>query len=343
MHGLQPLTPHDGVQYYLDERKSEVTQSTFYEHKTRLNRFLEWCDQEDIDNLNNLTSRLCRDYMNYRQERVAPSTLENEMRTFRLAVKTWEQIQGVGEGLSKNVKVPTAKKSEKVSELKIEGEQAEAIMEYLGKYEYATLRHMVFALIWHTGCRISGLRALDLKDWKPDKYRKPVLSFEHRKATGTPLKKEGNGERDVAVTDEIATLIEDYIDGPRLDVTDDYDRRPLLTTENGRPFKTTVQRNIYRVTQPCYIGWECPYGENPATCEWTDYNQSSKCPGSVSPHGIRKTNVTHFKNLGFEYEEISGRVDASVEVLVDHYDHPSTAEERERQFDMMDRMERGSD
>ena len=343
MHGLQPLTPHDGVQYYLDDRRSEVTKSTLYEHTTRLNRFLEWCDQENIENLNELTSRRCRDYKNHRQEQVAPTTLENEMRTFRLAVKTWEQIQGVGEGLSKNIKVPTAKKSEKVRELKIESDQAEAIMDYLGKYEYATLRHLIFALIWHTGCRISGLRALDLGDWKPDEYRKPILSFEHRPATGTPLKKEENGERDVPVTPEIADLIEDYIDGRRKDVTDEYDRKPLLTTENGRPFKTTVQRNIYQVTQPCYIGWECPYGENPTTCEWTTYNQTSKCPGSVSPHGIRKTNVTHFKQLGFEYEEISGRVDASVEVLSEHYDHPTTAEERERQFDLVDRLEGGSD
>lgn len=46
MHGLEPLSPSEGVQSYETARESEVSQSTLYEHKTRLNRFTEWCEKE---------------------------------------------------------------------------------------------------------------------------------------------------------------------------------------------------------------------------------------------------------------------------------------------------------
>lgn len=338
MNGLEPLSPSEAVQAYVTARKSEVSQATIYEHTTRLNRFTEWCEQEDLTNLNELTTRKCREYLSYRQEAVAPTTLENEMRTFRLAVEEWESINGVPEGLSKKVKVPNAKKGERSRDVKVPKDQAEAILAYMDKYEYASLRHLIFAMIWHTGARISGIRALDLEDYYPDRYRKPLVEFVHRPDTGTPLKNNRWGEREVPVSDEMGSLLDDYVEGHRHDVTDENSRQPLLTTENGRPQKTTIQRNVYKVTSPCYAGLVCPEEKDPTDCDWTAYNSASQCPASVSPHGVRRAFVTKMRDLGADFDTIGDRVDASPETLREHYDTPTTKEKRDRQLEWAEKV-----
>ena len=338
MHGLEPLSPQEAVQSYVTARKSELSQSTIYEHTTRLNRFLEWCDQEGLTDLNELTARKLRSYLEHRQERVAPTTLENEMRTLRLAVEEWETINGVPGGLSKKVKVPTAKKGERSRDVKVPKDHAQGILAYLDKYEYASLRHLLFALFWHTGCRIGGLRALDLNDYYPDRYRKPLLKFSHRPENGTPLKKKKWGEREVPLSDEMGTLIDDYIDGHRYDVTDENGRKPLVTTKQGRPQKTTIQRNIYKVTIPCYIGFDCPKNRDPTECDLTEYNKASQCPDSVSPHGVRRAFVTKMRDQGADFDTIGERVDASAKTLKDHYDTPTPQEKRDRQLEWVDKV-----
>jgi site-specific recombinase XerD len=338
IHGLEPMTPREGVQSYIESRRSEVSESTLYEHTTRLNRFLEWCEEEGIENLNSLTSRRCRDYFMCRQDEVAPTTLENEMRTFRLAIEEWEALNAVVDGLAKKVKVPTAKKGDRSKDVKINPDHAKAILDYMEKYEYAQLRHVMFAIFWHTGCRTGGLRALDLQDFYPDRYRKPLLDFHNRPDTGTPLKNGRWGEREVFLNDEMGQLIEDFLDAQRHDVLDDHGRDPLLTTSNGRPQKTTIQRNIYVLTRPCYIGMECPEDKDPETCEWTDYNKSSQCPDSVSPHSLRRGFVTHMRDQGADFDTIGERVDATPETLREHYDTPTPQEKRERQLEWVDKL-----
>lgn len=338
IHGLEPMTPEEGVQTYINSRKSELSQSTVYEHTTRLNRFLEWCNETGLDDLNDLSSRKCRDYLMYRQDDIAATTLENEMRTFRLAVEEWEAVNAVVDGLSQKVKVPTANKRQQARKVAINPDHATEIEKYLNKYEYASLRHVMFTIFWKTGARSGGLRSLDLKDFYPEKYKRPVIAFTHRPETGTPLKNDRWGEREVPVSEPVGKLLQDYIETARHDVQDEYNRKPLLTTKQGRPQKTTVQRNIYRITQPCYIGQECPADKDPETCEWTSYNKSSQCPDSVSPHAIRAGFVTRMRNKGADFDTIGDRVDATTDVLKQHYDTPTPEDRRDRQMEWADKL-----
>ncbi|NUC72527.1 site-specific integrase [Haloterrigena sp. SYSU A558-1] len=338
IHGLEPMTPEEGVQTYISRRASEISQSTKYEHTTRLNRFLEWCDQVELDNLNDLNSRKCGKYLEHRQSEIAPTTLENEMRTFRLAVEEWEAVDAVVDGLSKKVKVPTARKAEKANKIKIDPQHAHEIEKYLAKYEYASFGHVLFTLFWKTGARCGGIRALDLKDFYPEKYKRPVIEFKHRPETGTPLKNDRWGEREVPVSKETGELLQDYINDTRHDSRDEHGRKPLLTTKQGRPQKTTIQRNIYGMTRPCYIGMDCPEEKDPDECEWTSYNQSSKCPNSVSPHAVRAGFVTRMRNKGADFDTIGDRVDATAEVLRLHYDTPTPQEKRDRQMEWADKL-----
>jgi len=44
----------------------------------------------------------------------------------------------------------------------IEAETADVILDYLEKYEYASLRHVTFLLLWRTAARQGSIHALDV-------------------------------------------------------------------------------------------------------------------------------------------------------------------------------------
>ena len=52
---LEPIRPDEAVEMYLQERATEVAHSTLKAHSYRLGHLLRWCEQKDIDNLNNVT------------------------------------------------------------------------------------------------------------------------------------------------------------------------------------------------------------------------------------------------------------------------------------------------
>ena len=79
--------------------------------------------------------------------------------------------------------------------------------------------------------RLGALRSLDIDDY--DGENKSLL-LGHRPDMGTPLKNGEEGERLVALTAETCRVIDDCMDHNRHDVTDDYGRETMLTTENGR-------------------------------------------------------------------------------------------------------------
>ncbi|WP_049804938.1 site-specific integrase [Natrinema pellirubrum] len=112
-------------------------------------------------------------------------------------------------------------------------EQAEPVQIYLERYEYASLPHVTIALLWHTMMRLGATRALDVGDYSPEEQ---YLTVEHRPVTGTPVKKETQGERHVALSGELCLLLDDRDQHP--DVTDEYGRELLLTTPYGRSSKS---------------------------------------------------------------------------------------------------------
>jgi integrase len=244
---LEPLDPRPALRFYIDQRRSELSDETIKSHRYRLQKFVEWCDQQLIIN-------------------------------------------------------------------------------YLGKYHYASRDHMVL-LLWRLGCRTGGLRALDLDDYDPDA---PGLELVHRPEADTPLKNQGKGERWVALRGHTADVIDAYIDGPRHDVTDDYGRRPLLTTVHGRVATTTMRSAVYRWTRPCVVGDECPHDRDPDTCEAVEREYASKCPSARSPHDVRSGSITAHLRDDVPVEILGDRMNVSQDVLDVHYDRRTEREKMEQ-------------
>lgn len=336
MTALEPLSPAEGVQLYLEDRKPEVVTSTLHEHRSRLDRFLEFCDNQDISDMREVTSRTAHEYKTWRGDQVAPTTLKFEIRTFRQFLAFCEDMNGVSEGVANKVSIPKVDPAAEVRNVKIEESEAEDILDYLDRFEYASFRHVLLGLLWHAGMRTSTVRALDVKDFYPDHPQGAFLDVVHRPQTGTPLKKKRYGEREVSISDWLVTVLEDYVEHNRHDVTDDYDRHPLLTTQQGRPYKTTIQRNIYSVTRPCIYRDDCPHDREPIECEAMSYNTASKCPSSVSPHAVRRGSTTNHLNSGMPKELVADRLDVSQEVLEKHYDGRSESEKRQLRREYLD-------
>ena len=328
---LKPTPPHEAKNRFLKDKKPGVTRKTLKNYRTTLNQFCDWLDGEGVTNMNALDSEQIQRFKEYRLDRVKVITARQDMMTVKQFVQFCEHIAAVPRDMAEMVRIPSVSEDDEICDDVLTREEAVELLAFLDKYHYATNRHVTLLILWKTGMRISGLRALDVEDF--DEGR-PALEIRHRPTAGTPLKNGEKGERDVLITPETAEVISDYLTRTRADVTDEHGRKPLLASKSGRVVETTIQRYVYTATRPCYYnGGECPFDRDPDTCEAMSWNASCKCPGSVSPHALRRGYVTAARNAGQPKDVTGERVNMSGKVLDKHYDKGSSAEKAERRRD----------
>lgn len=337
---LEPIPPEEAIEFHLHKIREENADWTEVSQRSHFRAFLEWCQEEaGIDSMHELDGRDLFEFRVWRKqggysegqdEDIAPKTLETALVAVRSLLRTCVEIEAVPEDLYNKVPIPDVSMADEVSDSKIVPERIPPIMEYLERYEYASRDHVQLLLIWHCGARTGGLRALDLRDLDLDS-REPMIRFRHRPDTGTPLKNDLKSERSNRIGEDVARTLQDYIDGPRNEVVEEDDRRPLLTGDE-RLSTSAIRNATYRWTQPCAIGHECPHDRDPDTCDWTCRNQASKCPSSRSPHDWRKARVTKYRNDDVPRGIVSDRLDASEKVLDKHYDRASDRKRAKRRW-----------
>ncbi len=321
---LEAIDPETAIDLYLSDRRQELRESSLASHRSALNFFGDWCDQNGVTNLNNLNGRQLQEYRVWRREEapVKTDTLSKESEKtqqdiLRQFIKYCESISAVKSGLHEKVLSPTVTSEEASRTDTLGDDRASDILHWLNKFVYASLVHVVWELITDTGLRIGTLVALDLGDYCPD-GDPPHLRIRHREST--PLKNGNSAERLVALSPSVCTVLDDYIANQRPDVTDDEDREPLLATRFGRISRNTIRQYTYRYSRPCEIGKDCPVGRDVEFCEATTNNHASKCPSSRSPHALRRSYITHELAAGVDGSFISGRCNVSESVISTHYD-----------------------
>ncbi|ELY64719.1 tyrosine-type recombinase/integrase [Natrinema versiforme] len=341
MSNLEPISPEQALDMYVEGRRDELSDQTLPSQVYRLEAFTQWCDEEDIENLNTLTGRDLYSYRVWRREgkgegreEVATITLRGQLSTLRTFLRFCADIDAVPEDLYSKVPLPTVSASEGVSDTTLEPNRVVEILDYLQRYEYASRRHVTLLLLWHTGARMGGIRSLDLEDCDLEDDS-PGLQFSHRPETDTPLKNGQKGERWNGISGYVAGVLQDYIDGPRDDVTDDHGRSPLLTTTHGRPSGGTIRSTMYAITRPCWRGEGCPHDRDIDECEATVHTLASKCPSSRSPHDVRSGRVTAYRRDGVPRRVVGDRLDASNQVLDRHYDRRNAREKADQRRDYL--------
>ena len=329
--GLEPTTPAEAVEWYLDQRDPELTEKSLQNHRYRLSQFLAFCDEQDIENLNALTGRDLHRFRVWRSKDIKTVTLRGELQTFRVFLEFCAAIEAVEPGLRERVHLPEIEPEDEARDEHLEAGRAEAILDHLERFEYASRDHVVFAILWHTGIRLGSLRAFDVGDFDSDAM---CLDLRHRPESGTPLKNKQAAERSIAVGPHYCEVIEDYLAHNRRKVVDDNRRHPLVTSSQGRLSDGAVRETIYRVTQPCEIG-DCPHDKDPETCEDRRHGKRAGCPSSRSPHGIRRGSITDHLRTGTPQEVVSDRANVSKGVLEQHYDERTEREKMEIRRDFL--------
>lgn len=336
---LEPIAPREAFEMFLDHQAPRATEETVRSYRYRLKLFVEWCEDEtegDVQNLNTLTGRSLQRYEAYRRgQDVAVTTLKNELSTLRKFLEYAASIEGVTTDLQEKILIPSVSSEDGSDDVLLRRDRAEAILEYFRRYEYASRRHALLEVTWHTGIRMGALRGLDLEDFNPtERY----LELRHTPETDTPLKNKSEGERVVALSDAVAGVLEDYVDVQREAVVDDHGRAPLFATTNGRPDRTTLRREFYEATRPC-LYTTCPHNRDPEDCRAMEHGGASRCPSSRSPHQVRTGSITHQLNEGVPVDTVSERVNASRRVLEEHYDIRSPVERMENRRDHLEVLE----
>lgn len=326
------MTPRDAVQRYLNERRADISDSTYYNHSSMLKQFTEWCDAENVKHINDIDQWDISDFKVYRRDEdgINNVTLYNQMTTLRVFIE-WCESKGLLSDLAENMLMPD--RGNAARDEKLEPDEGRAILQYLNKYDYASQRHALFATLWDTGFRLGTVVALDVDDFH---HEEAYLEVHHRPETDTPLKNKDRAEREVNIHSWGADILNDYINERRPDVTDDYGREPLLATSQGRAARTTLRKRIRCLTRPCEYGEGCPYDRDPKTCEATSYKYAARCPGSVKPHSLRRSAITNFLNDGHSKELVSDRMDVSKKILDKHYDGRTESEKRELRREMFE-------
>ena len=332
---LEPIEPRHALEMYLTDRENNVSEATLYSHRSRLGHFIRWCEDKQISNLNELTGRQLHEFRLHRREEgdLAPTTEKTQMDTLRVFIRWLESIDGVKPDLHTKVLSPTLSDGDNVREEMLEPERAKQILDHLQKFSYASRPHVVLTLMWHTMMRVGEIRAIDCDDYDPDEQ---YLRVAHRPDSETSLKNQSRGERYIALADEVAELLNDWIANCRPDVTDDHGRKPLIATEQGRPNTTTLRRDCYRYTRPCEISGECPHDREIDDCDATEHNKASQCPSSLNPHALRRGGITHALSEGWPMKAVGNRANVTESVLSTHYDSRSEKEKMEQRRDYLD-------
>lgn len=346
MADLDPITPETALSMYLDGRQGDLTEATLRAQRYRLDAFLQWCDESELDDLNELTGRHVYEYRVWRREghgegrdKIKRVTLRGQLGTLRAFLRFCGEIEAVPPELYKRVDIPTISAGLEVSDSTLEPDRVMEILGYLEEYYYASRDHLTILLLWHTGCRIGSLLALDVDDVDHDAHHPrvdgPALQFVHRPETGTPLKNKERGERWNRISPFVSTVIQDYVDGQRAPVKDDFGRNPLLTTFHGRPSPSTIRDSLYRATRPCWRGLECPHDRELDDCEATALERAARCPSSRSPHDLRSGRVTYYRRNDVPRRIVEDRLNASEDILDKHYDRRGEREKAQQRSDYL--------
>jgi len=334
---LEPIDPETALELYLADKENDLAEVSLEAYEYRLNHLIRWCDEQDITNLNTLTGRQLHKYRLWRRDEgdLSIASEKTQMDTLRVMVRWLEQVDGVEQDLSTKVRSPSLTPEQNTRHVMLDSEQATKVLSYLEKYEYATFGHVTVALLWHTMMRVGAAHSLDLDDYYSDEQ---YLEVHHRPETGTPIKNKEDGERLVALSDDLCELLDDWIANKRPNVTTDNGRQPLLASRQGRAHRTTLRGYCYRATRPCAYGEECPHDRDPDECEATHRDAAFECPSSVSPHAIRRGSITHSLSSDMPENATADRANVSQAVLDQHYDRRTKREKMEQRREYLDNL-----
>lgn len=327
---LDRLSPRAVLDLYLAEREDDLAAKTRRSHRYAIDRFIEWCEENNISTVADIDGRDLHEFRMDRREDVNGNTLRSQLGVFRQYIRFAESIEAAPVGLAERIRMPQVER--KARDGRLESEMADIVLEHLRKFQYASRDHALIRLLWVTAIRVGTAQSFDLDDFNRDER---TLAVRHRPESGTPLKNGERAERLLALDEQTAEALADYVDHTRPQITDEYGRKPLFTTSQGRAVVSTIRRAVYRWTRPCQRGDSCPHDRDIEDCTARQrVSMASQCPSTRSPHQVRRGAISFLLTEETPVRAISDRADVSEDILSKHYDARSEQErvEARRRF-----------
>jgi len=179
---------------WLTSARQQKAEETIRNYRSFRNRWLEFCEERDIDSMADVPGRTFMEFKIWRAEDVALATVGQNLSRLRSFIRHCEKVEIVPKGLLD--RMPDVTAGDGTRDEKVDEATAEAVLTYLRRFEYASRRYAVFAFIWHTACRTGAVRSIDLPDCRLG-ISEPYIELAHRPETDTPLKNCEASEREV--------------------------------------------------------------------------------------------------------------------------------------------------
>lgn len=139
-----------------------------------LNQFCEWCEENGIGSVRDLDGSHFLEYKFHLQQRIADSTIRNHFSTLRTFFKFCKRVDATDQNqeLHKKLETPDFDKGDLSRDDMMDFDEVKKLLRYLNKFEYATAKHAMFVVFWHTGCRRGHLEVLILMTISPSNSAK---------------------------------------------------------------------------------------------------------------------------------------------------------------------------
>lgn len=326
------LSPREAADRWLDRASLDRAAQTIAGYRGQLKHFVRWCEANEIETIDDLTPWDIEQFETARRgEGLAKITLRNELGTLRQLLEYCARIGVDGDELADSIELPTTTPDEETDETILEPDRAERLLAaYRDGTEDWLRGHAYLELAWFTGARLGGLRALDLRDID---LERGFVHFKHRPESDTPLKNAHDGERVVGISEAVVEALRAYIARDRPQIDDDHGRTPLFTTRQGR-----MSLNAMRTTS--YYATICDRCDQRDYCEFSTQPEASQCSASRSPHQLRSGSITWQLDRNIRADKVAERVNASVDVIEQHYDQASDVDAfEERRKEHINKLE----
>lgn len=317
------ITIDEAIEAYIEERRSELSDSSIQNHRYQLKQFRLWARGADgVDKLDDIDPIDLSRFRRARSQDLDSNTMYNQLGVLRLLMRFCQRMGWVNESLPDSIVLPT--RAGRSRDSSIDPDRVASILDSLERYEYASLNHVILSMLWTSSLRIGALRALDIRDVYTDEQ---WIDMVHRPDTGTPLKNKNRSEREINLHGWVADLLRAWIEDRSPTVTDDHSRKPLAATDCGRIARSSIRERVYRLTACGRLGEGCACGSSPVTA----------CEDVVSPHDIRRSSISAWLDDKIDPGLLASRVDSSKSTIEAHYDVRSKSAKRELRrnaFDM---------
>ena len=146
---LEPIHPARARDLYLEHKSTRCSNVTVQSHEYRLNFFVEWCDANDITNMNELSGRDLHEFRLWRKAEggLNKISMQTQMSTLRVFIRWCGSIEAVGQDLYNKVLVPQVTGEEEQRNVMLDSDHADDIIQNLSTCQYASKEHVLFALL----------------------------------------------------------------------------------------------------------------------------------------------------------------------------------------------------